>query len=77
MADEQGTPEQNLQSGFEGEVRRHFPTRAEVQDLLQPLSKELHQHLGYHEGFRFTAALVIPLFCVLITATAIIIGALV
>ena len=70
-------PEQFSQSGFEGEVRRHYSTRSDVQDMMEPLSEKLNKHLGYHEGLRFTLAMVVPLICVLVTATAIVITALV
>ncbi|MCY4368305.1 MAG: hypothetical protein OXF41_02555 [bacterium] len=71
------TPDEFSQHGFEGEVRRHYSTRADVQELLKPLSDKLNEHLGYHEGHRFTLALLVPLICVLVTATAILIAAFV
>ena len=67
------TPDELSQRGVPGEVQRHYATRSDVQELLEPL----HKHLGYHEGFRFTAALVIPLICVLVSAAAVLIAALV
>lgn len=71
------TPEEFSQHGFAGEVQRHYSTRSEVQELLKPLSDQLQEHIGYHEGHKFTLALVVPLVCVLITATAMIIAAFV
>ena len=47
------------------------------QELIKPVSDDLKEHLGYHDGHRFTLALVIPLICVLITGSAILIAAFV
>ena len=75
MAD--GIPDEDALGGFKGEVQRHYATTSEVQAMLRPLSEKIDTHLGYHKGLRFTFALVVPLICVLITATAIIIAAFV
>ncbi|MDE0370131.1 MAG: hypothetical protein OXI84_08355 [bacterium] len=66
-------PDDYSSGGFAGEVQRHYTTRSDVLELLKPL----HEHLGYHEGHRFTVALLVPFVCVLVTATAIIIAAFV
>lgn len=76
-AQDRTQPPPSYPSGFEGEVRRHYTTRSDVQDLLKPMSDDLKKHQGYHDGFRFTVALVIPLVCVLITASAIIVAAVI
>lgn len=76
MSDEQ-QPTGESQRGFEGEVRRYYATRADVEEMLKPLSKELSTHLGYHEGTKVSWTLAIPLICVLVSATAILIAALV
>lgn len=66
-------PDEYSLGGFAGEVQRHYTTRSDVLEMLEPLTK----HLGYHEGFRFTLALVIPLLCVFVSATAILLSALI
>ena len=64
-------------SGFAGEVHRHYATRSDVQDIVDPVKESINKHLGFHEGFRFTLALVVPLVCVAVSATAILIAALI
>ena len=76
MGDE-ATPSRDVQPMSEAEVRRHYATRSEVQELLKPLSDELSTHRGYHEGTKVTLTLLIPLVCVFVSATAILIAALV
>lgn len=71
------SPEEIFQRGFIGEIQRHYSSRSEVQDMMKPLSEKLDKHLGYHEGMKVTWTLAIPLICVLVSATAILIAALV
>lgn len=71
------TPKEVHQRGFEREVRLHYTTKSEVQELLKPLSDTLQTHLGHHEGSKVTLAMVIPLLCVLVSAAAILVAALV
>ena len=77
MASDDQAPEDVLQRGFEGEIRRHYTTRSDVQEMLEPLSDAVSTHRGYHEGTKITWTLMVPLICVLVTATAIIISAFV
>ena len=83
MSEDQ-SPDEILQRGFAGEVRRHYPTRSDVQDMLKPMSDDLEtvsgdlkKHLGYHDGQKVTWTIVVPLICVFVSATAILIAALV
>ena len=69
-------PDEFSLGGFAGEVQRHYSTHSDVQDLLKPLSDQLNKHLGYHQGYRLTLALVIPFVCVLVSAAAVLIAAL-
>lgn len=73
MSDDHQTPETVSQRGFEHEVRTHFATRSEVQEMLKPLDT----HLGYHEGMKITWAIVVPLLAAFMSVTAILIAALV
>ena len=70
-------PDEFSLGGFPGEVQRHYSTRSDVQALLEPLATKLNTHLGYHKGFRLTLSLVIPFLCVLVSAAAILIAALI
>ena len=67
-------PSDQSLGGFRAEVERHYATTSDVNDKLEPLKEKIDNHLGYHDGFRFTMAMVIPFACVLITATAIIVA---
>lgn len=77
MAGDDDLPDNQALGGFRAEVERHYYTRSEVRELLEPVTTKVNEHLGWHDGQRDFWNRWIPVLCVAASVTAILVAALI